>query len=1413
MVNMIHLHLHSHYSVLDGLGTVEQIVAKAKEMKTPAVAITDHASISSMPELIKCSAENGIKPIVGCEFYIVDKLDKPGKGEKEVRYHLIVLAKSWRGVQSIMRQLSTANEQFYLRPRLSWEQATLFEDCIIMTACSMGLLTHPDWQQLAGWFYATYQDDFYAEIMPHAIVVSDDSGQRDLQRLVNERAMLLRGQVKPVATIDAHYVAQADAYTHEILLSIQTGKQWDDPKRWRFTGTQFYMMNTEEMVAAFQQNAPYLGFDFIKEALLSTVEIANKIDIQMPEFDVNLPSLYGDDDERTFFKIIAQGWMDKVVSMNPANLADYKARMVYEIEVIKTQGFIRYFLMVEDIIREARSNGIMVGPARGSAAGSLVCFLMGITQVDPIKHGLYFERFLNPERIDLPDIDTDFQDDRRSEVFAYIKNKYGDDYTANINTLGILTMTTAFRDVARTFGIPPLTVNGLSKLIEDEDSFESVPELVRFAKDKEGKNIIEQAKKLKGTIRQQGVHACFSGESRLLTSDGYKTMEKLCGTEFYAMTPNGKRRCTVSENGVNFLYKLPYGKSKYSSQKRHLMLTEDHPVMTTFGFTAASDCSAQGEHLGVWPSCKHDISGILAGWFWNDGYHDEKHNSSWIYFTPKKDDEAQTIISSAFDMSRDNTRKDKYRLLNGAVLKILNRFGDGYNKKTFEKEPPQIESLDDSIPWLCGFMSANATVQKGTIRLKISSLSLIGAVKDMLELAGIGSSKIMPVKGKECNFPNGIYRCKDSFCIEIGRNDSFAFKYLIGFLQTYKNRKIDDRVFGRIKRKMIDKVYDFAIISDDDSDHCGYVDGVLVHNCGFLVSSHPLHDVAVFERRKDATVVNWDMRLCEKFGLLKMDILGLTTLTVLSQAARLIEERHGIKIEFTDIPLDDPKTAKAFAMGDTVGIFQFENSGMRKLLMDLQAETFEMCTDATALYRPGSLESGETLKYVQVAQGNRYEEYLCNELVPILKPTKGVMVYQEQIMQIFVALGGFTWGHADKMRKIIGKKLGADAFNEHRQGFVDGCQKNNIDEGIATVIFDKMVEFAKYSFNRSHAVAYTMLSWWTMWIKQNYPIEFYTADLTHRNEASVALVVRDAEAHGIAVSLPDINLSMEDYTILDDKTILAPLGIIKGLGSKAVEAILEARVAGPFLSRDDLVERVNRRACNVRIQDTLYRAGAFESLGLRERDPEIRQKNYSELVPIFNKLPGLEAGGAKIDMEAVNLLYSEISDCCIQNSKPFVLTPKTGARAPIMVINNPVKGEDENLKNKGTKYFLSVAKEYGLGPSDFYYTSAVKCYHPNQKEISKDCQGKCMEFLKKEIQVVGPKLIVCFASNLISMFASDKKATMGKLNGEISYCKEFDCYVLFSYSPQYAYYQPEVAGEKFVAAISKLSEIFSQSEK
>lgn len=1070
---MQHLHCHSTFSLLDGLGSPEQLAAKAKSIGASALAVTDHASISCLFDLFKAAEKHGIKPIPGCEFYVVDNAE-PTKGEK--RYHLVAWAKSWAGVQSIMQTLNIANQQYYMRPRITWEQALELSDCMISTACCDGLLSHPDWESLVARFVTKFGPDFFVEIMPHKIL--NRQGE-DIQRPVNERALILHMEqgIPLVATNDAHFVEQKDVITHEILLAIQTGKKWTDPKRWKF-GDVFFMRTEEEMIDAF--NDAGINSLVARKAIAGCQAVVDRSNVVLPDFNVALPKpIPGDELDALKAKII-KGYKAKIVDKG-LDSPQYRERMLTELEVVKRLGFERYFLIVEDVISWAKAQGIMVGPARGSAAGSLLCYLIGITAVDPLKFGLFFERFLNEERISMPDIDCDFQQDRRQEVFDYLQGKYGEKHTAHISTYGVLTMKSAFRDVARVFGIQPLTIDSLSHHIEDEESFSTVPELIKFGMSPGHGMVVEHAKKLVGKIRQIGVHAC-----------------------------------------------------------------------------------------------------------------------------------------------------------------------------------------------------------------------------------------------------------------------------------------------------------------------------------GVVLSSKPMAEVGVIEKRRDEFAINWDMRECEQSGLLKIDILGLNTLNILAMARDLIRKRHGTYIDFDTIPLDDEATLEAFARGDTVGIFQFESSGMMGLLRAIAPKDFLTVAAITALYRPGSLGSGQTALFVKIAKGDEYEAYVTPELRPILEETHGILVYQEQIMRIFNELAGMSWTQADTMRKIIGKKLGKEEFEKHREAFVEGCQKTvGLEATLADRLFTQMVEFANYSFNKSHSCAYTLISYWSQYLKTHYPIEFLTAFLSYADENKRPAILRDVMRRGIEIELPDINYSEATFAIHGDK-IVAPLSMIKGLGDKTIEDILAARAAtgvNAFSSWEDFQNRITKKITNKARQECLINAGAAQSLGMVVKDPEQRAKHYAELLPQIQGLPSLEPVTNRLDKALFDVFVSQIAGCAGVNQW---VPPWTKTKPIVMVINRPVKNEERHFTSNGSKYFLAEAKKMGFNPGCFYYTAPIKCVYEYGK-TPPACQVNCLEHLKREIIMVKPQVILCLTREGAGLFTKERFADM---HGQFLYSSQFDAWVLFGPSPQSAYFKEENQ-PAFLEVLQRLKDIFS----
>lgn len=1075
---MNHLHLHTQYSLLDGLTKPEEAVRTAKALGASALAVTDHASISAMPELMKAAGDAGIRPIIGCEFYVVERWQEEMKGL--ARMHLCVWAKSWSGVQSMMRQLTLANRQFYRRPLLTLEQATGFEDCMVGTACCFGVLSGQNYMANAEALHRAYGDDLYIELMPHSVIA--EMGQ-DAQRMVNLRGVEVARKlgVKLLATNDSHYTREEDAAAHHVLMATQYNKWVDEYEGWPPV---YFMRSVVQMYDAFI-GLGYLDREAIAEAMTNTVEIVKRVDIRQPVFPVSLPHIV-DDEEAHLADACLEGWKAKLKGRLGKRYMEYRKRLLYELQVINQLRFAPYFIMVQNIIKWARKQGIMVGPARGSAAGSLVCYLMDITRVDPIEHGLYFERFLNPERNDYPDIDVDFQDNRRDEVLAYIRERYGEERVCGITTYNEMGVKGAFRDVCRAYGIDMLTINLLSKRLDAEEDFVKVPELAAFAKKRP--EIVAFSKRLTGVLRGAGVHAC-----------------------------------------------------------------------------------------------------------------------------------------------------------------------------------------------------------------------------------------------------------------------------------------------------------------------------------GTIISSRPIEEVAVVEKRKGAFVSCWDKRLCESYGLIKMDVLGLTTLSVLDRAIAQVRELYGVEVVPEKIDLEDGPTLDAFRRGETECVFQFESSGMRQLLKSLRIEGFHTLADCTALYRPGPLGAGLTEKYARVSRGKASPSYFIPELEPILGSTNGVMVYQEQIMNICAELAGFTWAEADKMRKIIGKKLGAEAFEKHRGHFVEGCKRRGIDERRASALFSSMVSFAEYSFNKSHAVAYTMISFWCMWFKVNFPGVFLAAYLSCvESEESVRKALAEVRRLGIPVCMPDINASTTDYRFDLDNGITIPLSAVKGVGERAVaEIVAERERRGMYLSLDDLQSRVNRRVVNKRVIESLVKAGAFCRLGAVEEDRERRETMEAEMLPALSLVPSLSLNReAPIDAAEVDAVLAEAEALY----KDKVLAPVIGSQTLVMIVNNQMKGESRPGGHRMTKGVFEALRGMGLTARFVsYVTPVLRDVRDNPKLINNNDRVAGENWLRRIVAAVRPKLLYCCSSEAFQMFAPGRK--MSAHYGRVIWLKEVGCWLLAGPSPQYAYCRPDDARGHFDACMAKIGEMFNVQEE
>ncbi|RDV82097.1 DNA polymerase III subunit alpha [Ammonifex thiophilus] len=877
-MDFVHLHLHTEYSLLDGAARIKDVVKRAKELGQSALAITDHGVMYGVVDFYKACQEVSIKPILGCEVYVAPRsmTDRTPKVDDNP-YHLVLLAENEEGYRNLIELVSRAFlEGFYYKPRVDkYLLAQKAKGLIALSACLAGEvaahLLAGDFkkaEEAAGEYRDIFgKDNFFLELQDHGLPE---------QKLVNEGLIKLasRLDIPLVVTNDVHYVERADAEVQDLLLCIQTGKSVGDPDRLRFGSDQFYLKSALEMARLFPDHP---------DALSRTVEIASRCEVKLSFGEYHLPEFpvpEGHTPASYLRELCYAGAKQRYGDPLPPEVEE---RLTYELQVIERMGYPPYFLIVWDVIHFARRNGIMVGPGRGSAAGSLVAYCLGITNIDPLKYGLLFERFLNPERVSLPDIDTDFCFEMRDKVLEYVVRRYGADRVAQIATFAQLSARAAIRDAGRALGMSYAEVDRVARLVPGE------------------------------------------------------------------------------------------------------------PGMT--------------------------------------------------------------------------------------VARAL-------------EESPELKELYDKEP----------------------------QVKKLLDVA----AKL-----------EGIPRHAST------------------------------------------------------------------HAAGVVITPEPLIRLVPLHRMPDGTVATqFTKEGVEELGLLKMDLLGLRTLTVIRDALRLIN-RRGEKLDLERIPLDDPPTFELLCRGDTIGVFQLESSGMRTLLRSLQPSCFEDLIALVALYRPGPLGSGMVDDFIKRKHGLLPIEYPHPWLEPILRETYGVIVYQEQVMQIASRLAGFSLGEADLLRRAMGKKK-PEELAALRSRFVKGSVERGVDERLAEEIFDRMEYFAGYGFNKSHSAAYALVAYQTAYLKANYPVEYMAALLTSVRDRTekVALYVEECRRLGIKIFPPDINESERDFSPTPEGGIRFGLAAVKNVGEGAVEAILEARrEGGPFRDFADFCARVGGKALNRKVLESLAKAGAFASLG------------------------------------------------------------------------------------------------------------------------------------------------------------------------------------------------------------------------
>ncbi len=884
-MSFAHLHVHTEYSLLDGSNKIKECVARVKELGMDSVAITDHGVMFGVIDFYRAAKAAGIKPILGCEVYVApgSRFDKePGVRGEDRYYHLVLLAENDQGYHNLMKIVSRGfTEGYYYKPRVDMEVLREFHEGIIaLSACLAGEVQK---NVLRGMYEEgkaaalRYQEifgegNFFLELQDHGMQEQKQVNQ-SLLRMSQETRIPL------VATNDVHYTYAEDEKPHDMLLCIQTGKKLADEDRMRYEGGQYYIKSEEEMKGLF----PYA-----LEALENTQKIADRCNVEI-EFGVTKLPKYDVPEGYTSWEYLNKLCYEGLKKRYPDGDESLKERLEYELSVIKSMGYVDYFLIVWDFIKYAKDHGIMVGPGRGSAAGSIVSYCLEITSIDPIKYQLLFERFLNPERVSMPDIDVDFCFERRQEVIDYVVRKYGSDRVVQIVTFGTMAARGVIRDVGRVMDLPYAFVDSIAKMVPTELN---------------------------------------------MTLDRALTM----------------------------------------NQELKKLYQEDAQV--------------------------------------------------------------QELI----DMSR------------------------------------RLEGLP-----------------------RHTSMHAAGVV---------------------------------------------------------------------ISQKSVDEYVPLSLGSDG------------------------------------SVTTQFTMTTLEELGLLKMDFLGLRTLTVIQDAAKLAEKSSGKAIDMGAIDYNDKKVLDSIGSGKTEGVFQLESGGMKNFMKELKPQNLEDIIAGISLYRPGPMDF-----IPQYIKGKTHPEeitYDCPQLEPILEPTYGCIVYQEQVMQIVRDLAGYTLGRSDLLRRAMSKKKG-DVMQKERQNFVygnkeegvPGCIANGIDEKTANKIYDEMIDFAKYAFNKSHAAAYAVVAYQTAWLKYYYPVEFMAALMTSviDNPGKVSEYIYTCKQMGIAVLPPDINKGEGNFSV-DNGNIRYGLAAIKSIGKPVIHAILEERKAGgPFKTLKDFIERLSSREVNKRTIESFIKSGAFDSLG------------------------------------------------------------------------------------------------------------------------------------------------------------------------------------------------------------------------
>ncbi|NLF26168.1 MAG: DNA polymerase III subunit alpha [Deltaproteobacteria bacterium] len=956
MTQFVHLHLHTQYSLLDGANKIPDVLQRAHELGQPAIAMTDHGNMHGAVEFYRAGQKIGIKPIIGCELYLnpVSRFEKKTKHQGGApTHHLTVLAKNNIGYHNLCRLSSLAyKEGFYFKPRIDYQILEEYsEGLVVLSGCVSGELAY--WVELDDMARARsrleslariFKDDLYLEVQPH---------QDRLQQKVNQACLLFSKELglPLVATTDCHYMDKDDHFAREVLMCISTGRLISDPERMRYDGFDLHLKSADEMREEFGE------WPGAEEAIEQTLKIAEKCEIQfdfstyhMPNYD--LPPGRSAEEEMAEkaragleqrWSLILQSQPDK-----PPHKAAYQERLEEEILQISQMGFASYFLVVADFINWAKNQGIPVGPGRGSAAGSLVAYAMAITEIDPIRHKLLFERFLNPARVSMPDIDVDFCIFGRDKVINYVVQKYGSEKVAQIATFGTLKAKAAIKDVGRVLGIPYAETDRVAQLVPAPRQGFDCPLAEALTKEKrlaeyargEGGQLIQLALKLEGLTRHSSTHA----------------------------------------------------------------------------------------------------AGVVIG------------------------------------------------------------------------DRPLIEML--------------------------------------------------------------------------------------------------------------------PVMTDKDGN-----------------------DVTQFSMDEVARI-----------GLVKFDFLGLKTLTVIRTTIEIVHQSRGLQVDLDTLPLSDPSTYAMLCAGNTTGVFQLESTGITETTVRLRPNCFDDLVAIVALYRPGPLDAGMVDHYIERKHGREPVSYLHPSMRTVLQDTYGIIIYQEQIMQLARELAGYSPGEADLLRRAMGKKVPQEMADQ-RKRFLSGAIARGLSKKVASEVFDQMETFGRYGFNRSHSAAYALIAYQTAYLKAHYGVEFMAALLSHEMDDSDKTLknLNECRKQKIEVLPPDVNVGQPEFSVNEGK-IRYGLSAVKGVGEKAVVAIVAAREQdGPFDSLEDFVARVDLHAVNRRVVESLIKCGAFDSCGSSRRD-------------LYERVEEVMRAGQALQREQasnqIGLFGDSFQMCCL---------PKRLSQKPEWPINQKLSMEREAL--------------------------------------------------------------------------------------------------------------------------------------